>query len=250
MSFLQPLLLVGLPLVALPILIHLIHRRRHRTVEWGAMMFLMAARKINRGWQRLRHFLILLFRTLAVAGLILAISRPLSGGWLGFAIGARPDTAIVLLDRSASMQEQDLQRAQSKLTIGTEKLVNTLQTVRASRWALIESNEQQPIELQAPEDLLTLPAARETATQADIPGMLQAGPRVHRRESNRPCGDLDLLRFPRQRLAKHEWSLESSSRSSHGVAARGERSPSFVCREFIVELGRARVAGATACPSG
>ncbi len=37
MSFLQPLILVALPLVALPILIHLINQYRHRTVPWAAI---------------------------------------------------------------------------------------------------------------------------------------------------------------------------------------------------------------------
>jgi len=35
MSFLQPLLLFGLPLVAIPIIIHLINQRRFQTVRWG-----------------------------------------------------------------------------------------------------------------------------------------------------------------------------------------------------------------------
>ncbi|OYW12243.1 MAG: hypothetical protein B7Z55_18440, partial [Planctomycetales bacterium 12-60-4] len=42
MSFLQPLLLAALPLVALPIIIHLINQRRFQTIRWGAMMFLLA----------------------------------------------------------------------------------------------------------------------------------------------------------------------------------------------------------------
>jgi Aerotolerance regulator N-terminal len=43
MSFLSPLLLFGLPLALLPIIIHLIHLHRRRTIEWAAMMFLLAA---------------------------------------------------------------------------------------------------------------------------------------------------------------------------------------------------------------
>ena len=78
MSFLQPWLLVGLPLIALPIIIHLINQLRFQTVHWGAMMFLFNARRMSRGYSRIRQWLILLFRTLAVAGLVLAISRPLA----------------------------------------------------------------------------------------------------------------------------------------------------------------------------
>ncbi len=49
MSFLQPWLLLGLPLVALPIIIHLINQRRFQTVRWGAMMFLLTANRMARG---------------------------------------------------------------------------------------------------------------------------------------------------------------------------------------------------------
>ena len=71
MSFLQPWLLAALPIMALPIIIHLINQRRYQTVPWGAMMFLLAANRMSRGYAKLRQWLILLFRTLAIAGLIL-----------------------------------------------------------------------------------------------------------------------------------------------------------------------------------
>lgn len=50
MSFLQPWLLAALPLIALPIIIHLINQRRFQTVQWGAMMFLLAAQRMARGY--------------------------------------------------------------------------------------------------------------------------------------------------------------------------------------------------------
>ena len=38
MTFLQPILLAGLPLVSLPIIIHLINQRRYQTIRWAAMI--------------------------------------------------------------------------------------------------------------------------------------------------------------------------------------------------------------------
>ena len=105
MSFLQPWLLFGLPLVALPIIIHLINQRRYQTVRWGAMMFLLTANRMARGFARLRQYLIMAARMAAIAGLVFAVSRPLASGWLGLAAGGRPDTTIILLDRSPSMQQ-------------------------------------------------------------------------------------------------------------------------------------------------
>ena len=77
MTFLQPLLLIALPLIALPIIIHLIHLYRRRQVKWAAMMFLMAAQRMNKGFTRLRQILILLFRVLTLAAILLVIARPL-----------------------------------------------------------------------------------------------------------------------------------------------------------------------------
>jgi hypothetical protein len=87
MSFLQPILLVGLPLALLPVIIHLINQHRHRTVRWAAMMFLLDAKKMTKGLARLRQILILTMRVLAIAALVFAASRPLAGGWIGLAGG-------------------------------------------------------------------------------------------------------------------------------------------------------------------
>ena len=55
MSFLQPLLLWALPLIGLPIIIHLINQRRYQTMNWAAMMFLLAANRMSGGYARLRQ---------------------------------------------------------------------------------------------------------------------------------------------------------------------------------------------------
>ena len=52
MTFLNWTILFGLIGIAIPIIIHLLNRRRAKTVEWGAMQFLLASlasrnRRIN-----------------------------------------------------------------------------------------------------------------------------------------------------------------------------------------------------------
>ena len=106
MSFLQPWLLAALPIAALPVIIHLIHQRRFQSIEWGAMRFLLEANRMSRGYARLRQWLIMLMRILAIAAIVFLISRPLATGWLGLASGGQPDTTLILIDRSASMQAQ------------------------------------------------------------------------------------------------------------------------------------------------
>ncbi len=174
MSFLQPWLLYGLPIIALPIVIHLINQRRFQTIQWAAMMFLLAAHRMARGYSRLRQWLILLFRTLAIAGLMLAISRPLASGWLGLAGGTRADTTIILLDRSPSMQQRGAGTGESKLETGRKQLVQTLETLGSGRWVLIDSTTHEPRELESPRALMSLPTAGPASASADLPLMLQA----------------------------------------------------------------------------
>lgn len=174
MSFLQPLLLFGLPLAALPIIIHLIHLHRRRTVKWAAMMFLLMAQKMNKGFSRLRQILILTMRVLAVMALIFLVSRPLAGGWLGLTGGA-PDTVIVLLDRSASMEQINPLTGMSKRRTGLEKLAAGIKQTYGSRsrLVLLDSATQQTLPLERADALIDLPQSDATDTGSDIPGMLQ-----------------------------------------------------------------------------
>jgi hypothetical protein len=174
MTFLQPWVLLALPLVALPLVIHLINQRRFQTMPWGAMMFLLSARALSRGYSRLRHWLIMALRMLAVAAVILAVGRPLSRGWLALAGGGRPDTAIVILDRSPSMQARGLAAAETKLATGRRQLAESLTTLGATRLVVLTDPARPPLELARPELLEELPAAGPAAAPADMPRLLQA----------------------------------------------------------------------------
>ncbi|MDB6071032.1 MAG: hypothetical protein JWL81_2203 [Verrucomicrobiales bacterium] len=175
MSFLAPLLLFALPLALLPVVIHLIHLLRRRQVKWAAMMFLLAAQRMNKGLSKLRQYLILLFRMLAVAALIFMIGRPLAGGLLGLTGGA-PDSVIILLDRSASMEEQLLATGTGKRTAGLRNLTAAIKDAygKRSKLVLIDSATLQPVNLENAEALADVPQSGPTDTAADVPSMLQS----------------------------------------------------------------------------
>jgi hypothetical protein len=175
MSFLQPLLLLALPLMLLPVVIHLIHLHRRRAVRWAAMMFLRAAQRMNQGLSRIKRYLILTARVLAIAALILLAGRPLAGGLLGLTGGA-PDTVLLLIDRSASMEERDLATGMSKRSTGLARLTGAIREAYGarSRLLVIDSATLAPVEIPGANELSTLPAAQATAASADIPAMLQA----------------------------------------------------------------------------
>jgi hypothetical protein len=170
MTFLHPLLLAGLALTVLPIVIHLINQLRYRTIRWGAMMFLLQANRMSRGLARLRQWLILLMRMLAIACLVFVISRPLSSGWLGWSAAGQADTTIVLLDRSPSMLDSSAGR--SKLAAARSQLAQALGRLSSTRWVLIESATATPRELESPAALEQLPETGPTSASADLPALL------------------------------------------------------------------------------
>ncbi|WP_010584735.1 BatA domain-containing protein [Schlesneria paludicola] len=105
MSFLNAAFLWGLPLLAVPVAIHLLSRRRQEVVRWGAMQFLMDSSIRRRKIWRLDDLILMLLRTLAVLGIVLALSRPL---WLGAGIGNGLGRDVIFVwDVSLSMQRED-----------------------------------------------------------------------------------------------------------------------------------------------
>ncbi|MEL6429618.1 MAG: BatA domain-containing protein [Planctomycetota bacterium] len=145
MSFLSPWVLWALPLALVPLVIHLVHRRRHRTVEWGAMMFLLEESRVSRGRQRLREVLLLVARTVAILGLVLGVGRPLAGGWAARVGGEELGAVVLVVDRSASMSER---------TAGTTtKLELGLREARAALEALGEGAELVVVDAARPEEV-------------------------------------------------------------------------------------------------
>ncbi|MFC1497648.1 BatA domain-containing protein [Verrucomicrobiota bacterium] len=174
MTFLQPALLWGLPAVLLPVLIHLLNRLRYRSVKWAAMIFLISATRSSIKRAQLRHYLILLFRTLAVLLLILALSRPLIGGWLGMTLAGAPDTVIILLDRSASMEATNPQWQVSKRAYALSLFAQSAKkTGMSSRFVLIENALLTPQEIAGPHALEGLSLTSATDTAADMPAMFR-----------------------------------------------------------------------------
>ena len=205
MNFLQPLALFALPLIALPILIHLINQQRHRTLPWGAMMFLMSAKQMSKGMAQLRHFLIMLMRMLAVGALVFVVSRPLAGGWLGGVGMGKPDATLILLDRSASMEMADLQTGESKRSTALKQVAQLLeQSGYGTHLILIDSTNEQAYEVDSPKALLNLPMTAATATSTDIPGMLESA-LSYLKANNSGRADIWIC----SDLNKHDWQPDS-----------------------------------------
>lgn len=109
-AFVHPALLWALPLVGLPVLIHLINLLRHRRVAWAAMEFLLASQKRNRNWIVLKQMLLLLARMAIVAVIVGMAAQPLLRDTLAQWFGGATTHHIVLLDDSYSMSDRAQQR--------------------------------------------------------------------------------------------------------------------------------------------
>src|SRR5438045_5345713 len=68
----------GIFLASIPVIIHILNRRRYRTVQWAAMEFLLRAMKKNRRRLRFEHWLLLAIRCCVLGLLGLALARPMA----------------------------------------------------------------------------------------------------------------------------------------------------------------------------
>ncbi|MSP40272.1 MAG: VWA domain-containing protein [Deltaproteobacteria bacterium] len=101
--FLYPLFLFGLAAATLPVLIHLLNRRRLKRIQFPAVRFILLSQKrISRSY-RLRHWLLLALRTLAVICLALLLANPIFQSGAGLFAGSGPVTLVLVLDNSLSM---------------------------------------------------------------------------------------------------------------------------------------------------
>jgi hypothetical protein len=104
-NFLNPLLIWGTLLGVIPIIIHLLNRRRFRWVEWAPMRYLKLTIQRNRRRIQIEQWLLLLVRIALPVLLFVFLARPLVNPtglerWLG---GAGRVSHVLLVDDSLSM---------------------------------------------------------------------------------------------------------------------------------------------------
>ncbi|HTE52059.1 MAG TPA: BatA domain-containing protein [Kofleriaceae bacterium] len=101
MDFLAPLMLLGALGVALPIVIHLIGRRRARRVRFAAIDFLFGSDRKVRRRLRLREMLLLAARILACLAVPLALAKPYTACQSrGPLVPRGPQAAVLIIDNS------------------------------------------------------------------------------------------------------------------------------------------------------
>ena len=132
--------------VAMPLFLHLFNLRQPQTVEFSSLAFVKELQESAVQRVRIKEWLLLALRMLAIACLVMAFAQPTLTGSLGGAVGTAPTTHVVVVDNSLSMAadgdggsyfDQAVQHAQGALDAveeGDEVLL----------WPMARTEERRP----------------------------------------------------------------------------------------------------------
>ena len=153
MGFVQLGFLGALGALAVPIVVHLLFRRRARRVELGTIRFLDEILRRNARRKQVKRLFLLAFRMACVALIALLFARPYL-----MSIGSRPSRHFVaiLIDRSASMQSSH----------EGERLIDT--AVTKAREIIEEHGDQARVEAAFFDHAVHPIAASEDGTMSNV----------------------------------------------------------------------------------
>lgn len=229
LSFLNPLYLFGALAAAVPVVIHLINRRRAPVHRFAALAYLLGARKRRARHLKLRHLLLLALRAAALALLALALARPfLVLGGAPAEAGLEPAQAAVVVDTSMSMGLRAdgvdrLEAAKAAALEATRRLgpgarVSVLSTEPAEEGQDGRIEPAKPLTLDRPTVRREVEALRVGYGEADFRGALR---RAYARLAESPWGRREII--VATDLARHGWepvSLLALEPADPGIGIR------------------------------
>ena len=176
--FLNPIFWWGALAAAVPIIVHLIHRRRTKTVQFAMLDFILQSQKRKTRKFRLKEWLLLAVRTAMVLALVGLGAHPVviqAAETLG---RAYPSHLAVIVDTSMSMRFSDGDR--TRFDTGVAWLKSLLAPMRGTNLAVLTTNPDEASEAGAQtfspgseKAMEFLDALRPTYGEADILGALQ-----------------------------------------------------------------------------
>lgn len=130
MIFTAKILLAGCALAAIPLIIHLLNRSRHRKVQWGAMHLLGQVVRTNRRRLQIQQLILLAIRcafpavlAFALAGPVLTDSQILPGD--------APGRTVILVDNSYSLSAADPESPAGTAFDSASRAVNEILELQA-----------------------------------------------------------------------------------------------------------------------
>src|SRR5436190_5113404 len=114
----------GAALASIPIIIHILNRRRFKTIRWAAMEYLLQAMRKNRRRLKFEQWVLLAARCLLILLMGMALARPLGCENSSIAAlgGQRTALHIFVIDNSYSMA-YEANRPDAKTHLDQAKLM-------------------------------------------------------------------------------------------------------------------------------
>lgn len=122
LDFLFSAALFALPLAALPLILHLLYRRKSPVVQFPTLRFIKASMEQSAGRRKVRRWLLLALRMLLLALLIWAAAQPARALATRFFSGGQ-SAAVIVVDTSWSMQYRE---NQTSLLSEADQIVQSL----------------------------------------------------------------------------------------------------------------------------
>jgi hypothetical protein len=144
--FLNLPMLLGISAIGVPILIHLLNKRKVERVVWAAMRFLRLSVEQNQRRIRLEDMILLILRCALVALFALVLARPvLRSSSAAGVFGGGDVTAVVILDNSYSMTQTDGVRSRFDAAREAAETVITSLPAGSSAAVLLASDVVAPV---------------------------------------------------------------------------------------------------------
>jgi hypothetical protein len=199
----------GAALASIPIIIHILNRRRFKVVKWAAMEYLLQAMRKNRRRLKFEQWLLLAVRCLLIFLMGMALARPLGceNNTIAALGGQRTALHVFVIDNSYSMAYEPGGRPDAKTHLDQAKLMarQLIDRLSPGNEEVMIITASSPIDKDktvdphavTPKPTYDLQAARaavdrieQSATATDLDGALQLALRTAKEESKLPSKHL------------------------------------------------------------
>ena len=209
----SPWLLGGLLLAGLPILIHLLNRRRHRDERWAAMQFLAEALRKHSRRIRIEQLVLLAVRTAVLVVFVLAFARPYFEGPGGRGPTGRPTRYMLVIDASMSMAHRPAEFSRfERARQAARQLVQASRTGDAFELLAIRGTQPPAVIRQAARRRQDVLDELERLERTDEPGDLVAALEEAVRLVSQDNGDRRRVVTIFSDLQRGTWQPESAAR--------------------------------------
>jgi hypothetical protein len=133
MSFVAGLFLLALPLIAVPIAIHMLKKRQRDVIPWGAMQFLREPTRRGQRMSQMDRWMLLAARMLILACLVGALAQPILSWGQNSDANGLPLQLVLIDDTRSTLTENKFAEIRS----AADKLIASLPTdTPVQAWAI------------------------------------------------------------------------------------------------------------------